>query len=120
MDMEERIDIGDLPNFRFGGATEFDVDQQPDESAASAEDLSKYDIPDVIRSFVVYFQKCVRERNVYEVHSMYENSFNKLTDRYYKSSPWPPAEVISPLVDGDQQVTLTSVARDVGAVACMF
>ena len=32
-----------------------------------------------------------RVGNVYEVHSIYENSFNKLTDRYYKSSPWPPA-----------------------------
>jgi len=40
------------------------------------------------------------------VHSIYENSFNKLTDRYYKNSSWPPAEVISPLVDGDQQFLL--------------
>jgi len=48
----------------------------------------------------------VRDRNVYEVHSIYENSFNKLTDRYYKSSPWPPADAIAPLVDSDQQFLL--------------
>ena len=97
---EEQIDVDDLPNFRFDVATEFDVTTEP------PTDAIEYDMPDVIRSFVVYFQKNLRERNVYEVHSIYENSFNKLTDRYYKNSPWPPAEVISPLVDGDQQFLL--------------
>tara|TARA_B110001452_G_scaffold266064_1_gene272009 strand:- start:617 stop:1897 length:1281 start_codon:yes stop_codon:yes gene_type:complete len=100
---EEAIDVDDLPNFRFDGATEFDV---TGESAADAPDFSQYEIPDVIRSFVVYFQKNLRDQNVYEVHSIYENSFNKLTDRYYKNTPWPPAEVISPLVNGDQQFLL--------------
>jgi len=107
MELEDGIDVGDLPNFRFAAATEFDVEQQPEEGAAQETDeLAKYDMPDIIRSFVVYFQKCVSERNVHEVYSIYENSFNKLTDRYYKSSPWPPADAISPLVNGDQQFLL--------------
>jgi len=113
---EEQIDVHDLPNFRFEGATQFDVNQESTtlqdaggNSLAAQDkeaDFSAYEMPDVIRSFIVYFQKNLRDRNVYEVHSIYENSFNKLTDRYYKSSPWPPAEVISPLVDGDQQFLL--------------
>ena len=113
---EEQIDVHDLPNFRFEGATQFDVNQESttlqdaggNSLAAQDEeaDFSAYEMPDVIRSFIVYFQKNLRDRNVYEVHSIYENSFNKLTDRYYKNSPWPPAEVISPLVDGDQQFLL--------------
>jgi len=102
-EVEDDIEVDDLPNFRFEGATEFDVDQQPEPDTA---DLSRYDLPDVIRSFIVYFQKNVRDRNVYEVHSIYENSFNKLTDRYYKNSPWPPADAIAPLVDSDQQFLL--------------
>jgi len=113
---EEQIDVHDLPNFRFEGATQFDVNQQDSTTLQDASgslaaqdaeaDFSAYEMPDVIRSFVVYFQKNLRDRNVYEVHSIYENSFNKLTDRYYKNSSWPPAEVISPLVDGDQQFLL--------------
>ena len=107
---EENIDVDDLPNFRFEGATQFDVTGEStaltDSAPADAADFSQYEMPDVIRSFVVYFQKNLRDRNVYEVHSIYENSFNKLTDRYYKNSPWPPAEVISPLVDSDQQFLL--------------
>jgi len=113
---EEQIDVHDLPNFRFEGATQFDVNQSDSTTLQDASgslaaqdaeaDFSAYEMPDVIRSFVVYFQKNLRDRNVYEVHSIYENSFNKLTDRYYKNSSWPPAEVISPLVDGDQQFLL--------------
>lgn len=93
--------MDNLPNFRFEGTTEFDMDEHHHETEPT--DLVRYHTPDVIRSFIVYFQKNVRDRNVYEVHSIYENSFNKLTDRFYKNSPWPPVDVISPLVDNDQQ-----------------
>jgi len=78
-----------------------------DDSATSWDDSAvKYEMPDVIRSFIVFFRKQVSDGNVNEIHSIYETSFNKLTDRYYMSSPWPPAEAISPLVDGDQQFLL--------------
>ena len=111
LEAEEQIAVDDLPNFRFEGTTQFDVEQAaaatPDESATSWDDsVAHYEMPDVIRSFIVFFQKQMRDGNVYEVHSIYETSFNKLTDRYYKSSPWPPAEAISPLVDNDQQFLL--------------
>merc|ERR1719291_338212 len=107
-DMEENIDVDNLPNFQFENATQFDVDAPSTAvpPVADSEDLACYDLPDMIRSFVVYFQKNLRDRNVYEVHSIYEKSFNKLTDRYYKSSPWPPAEAIAPLVNNDQQFLL--------------
>lgn len=32
---------------------------------------------------------------------MYEVSFLKLSDRYYKSSPWPAVELIADVVDQD-------------------
>merc|ERR1712196_341590 len=86
----------------------FDVDAQASVEIPpnNVSDVSRNDLPGVIRSFVVYFQKNLRDRNLYEIHSIYENSFNKLTERCYKTSPWPSAEVIAPLVDGDQQFLL--------------
>jgi len=110
LEMEEVIAVDDLPNFR-PESTQFDVEQAataaPDDSATTWDDSAvQYEMPDVIRSFVVFFQKQVRDGALYEVHSIYESSFHKLTDRYYKSSPWPPAEAISPLVDGDTQFLL--------------
>jgi len=111
LDQEEEIAVDDLPNFRFESAKTFDVEQAaaaaPDSSATSWDDTVKhYEMPDVIRSFIVFFHKQVTDRNVYEVHSIYETSFNKLSDRYYKNSVWPPAEAISPLVDSDPQFLL--------------
>lgn len=107
-DQEENIEVDDLPNFRFGEATQFDESAlaSAPPMPTAAEDRPSYDLPDVIRSFVVYFQKNLRDRNVYEVHSIYENSFNKLTDRYFKNAPWPPAEAIAPLVDNDKEFLL--------------
>lgn len=32
---------------------------------------------------------------------MYEGSFNRLTDRMFRESPWPTAEAVAPYVDGD-------------------
>lgn len=58
-------------------------------------------VPEVVQKFVVYFHKQVRERNVAEIHFIYENTYHKLTDRFYKTSPWPPAEAIAQLVDED-------------------
>jgi translation initiation factor 3 subunit L len=38
---------------------------------------------------------------VYEILSMYESSFAKITDKYFKASSWPPVEAIAPYVDYD-------------------
>ena len=43
----------------------------------------------------------IKEGNVYEVNNLYENSFPKLTDQYFKTSPWPEAEDIAPYVSDD-------------------
>ncbi|KAK9448859.1 RNA polymerase I-associated factor PAF67-domain-containing protein [Limtongia smithiae] len=60
-------------------------------------------LPDAVRSFILYFRHNLKENNGHELHGCYENSFNRLTDKFYKSAPWPdPQDVVSPLVDGDQ------------------
>eukprot|EP01135_Chromosphaera_perkinsii_P009691 Nk52_evm17s1837 gene=Nk52_evmTU17s1837 len=60
-----------------------------------------YVLNDVVRNFILYFHKNVVEQNVYEIHSIYENHFNKLTERYFKNQPWPPVESIARLVDSN-------------------
>jgi translation initiation factor 3 subunit L len=42
-----------------------------------------------------------RERNIPEIQSMYEISFPKLSERYFKSGPWPQVDLVSDLVDQD-------------------
>ncbi|MGH0186018.1 UNVERIFIED_CONTAM: hypothetical protein FKN15_019895 [Acipenser sinensis] len=75
-------------------------------------------IPEVIKNFLQYFHKTTSdlidqkvyelqakrvpsesiEQKIYEIQDVYENSWNKLTERFFKTSPWPEAEAIASLV----------------------
>ncbi|CAG9467641.1 unnamed protein product [Pedinophyceae sp. YPF-701] len=58
-------------------------------------------VPDLVKQFVVYFYRHIMERNVSEIWSMYDVSFHKLSERYFKTSSWPPVQFVSHLVDND-------------------
>mmetsp|Transcript_19202 Transcript_19202/g.53747 ORF Transcript_19202/g.53747 Transcript_19202/m.53747 type:complete len:518 (-) Transcript_19202:405-1958(-) len=63
--------------------------------------MASYDVPDLCKQFVHYLYRHIRERNIPEIQSMYEVSFLKLSERYYKASPWPAVELIADVVDQD-------------------
>jgi hypothetical protein len=42
-----------------------------------------------------------RERNIPEIEIMYEQSFPRLSDRYFKQAPWPVVQAVEDLVDQD-------------------
>eukprot|EP00270_Netrium_digitus_P006937 TRINITY_DN2000_c0_g1_i1.p1 TRINITY_DN2000_c0_g1~~TRINITY_DN2000_c0_g1_i1.p1 ORF type:complete len:535 (-),score=145.97 TRINITY_DN2000_c0_g1_i1:198-1802(-) len=76
----------------------------------NARELEGYDeqqvsqpgvVPEVVKTFVVYLYRHIREKNVNEIHHMYSASFAKLSDRLFQQQPWPPVEAIAPLVDND-------------------
>jgi len=58
-------------------------------------------VPDMVKQFVVYFYRHIRERNMREIQTMYDVSFVKLSERFFKQTPWPPVEAISHLVEDD-------------------
>uniref|UniRef100_H0ZJQ9 Eukaryotic translation initiation factor 3 subunit L n=267 Tax=Aves TaxID=8782 RepID=H0ZJQ9_TAEGU len=43
----------------------------------------------------------VIDQKVYEIQDIYENSWTKLTERFFKNTPWPEAEAIAPQVGND-------------------
>jgi len=55
----------------------------------------------MVKQFVTYFYRHIRERHVPETWSMYDVSFPKLSDRYFKQGPWPSVDAVSSLVDHD-------------------
>ncbi|KAG2229543.1 RNA polymerase I-associated factor PAF67-domain-containing protein [Thamnidium elegans] len=59
-------------------------------------------IPDGVRNFILHFYRNVIDSNIYELHNIFDSSFNKLTEKYYQKQAWPEAEVIAPLVNDDQ------------------
>ncbi|THU54640.1 hypothetical protein C4D60_Mb10t27280 [Musa balbisiana] len=58
-------------------------------------------VPDSVKTFVVHLYRHIREKNVYEIHQMYDGSFQRLSDRMFRESPWPSVEAIAPYVDND-------------------
>jgi len=66
----------------------------------------EFAIPEQVKKFLAYFQDMIREKNVYELNTLYETSFPKLTDQYFKSCPWPEAEEIACYVKDDENFML--------------
>uniref|UniRef100_UPI00358F99DF eukaryotic translation initiation factor 3 subunit L n=1 Tax=Myxine glutinosa TaxID=7769 RepID=UPI00358F99DF len=80
-----------------------------------------YIVPDVIKEFVQFFHCTMRElmeqkvneiqdgkvtadvieQKRYDIQNLYENNWNKLTERFFRNSSWPDAEVIAQLVQND-------------------
>jgi len=64
--------------------------------------LPGYLVSEVVQNFIVYFHRMINERNVYEIQQIYDEGFNRLTEEYFMKCPWPEAEDIAPLVQGDK------------------
>ncbi|CAN1346890.1 Eukaryotic translation initiation factor 3 subunit L [Linum perenne] len=90
-------------------AANYDYDEAPsryDDQAASnrQQEVGGYDpnfVPDSVKSFVVHLYRHIREKNVYEIHQMYETSFQTLSERLFKDTPWPSVDAVAHYVDND-------------------
>ncbi|AED93480.1 putative proteasome component (PCI) domain, translation initiation factor 3 complex subunit L [Arabidopsis thaliana] len=58
-------------------------------------------VPDSVKSFVSHMYRHIRDKNVYEIHQMCETSFQSISERLFKDTPWPSVEAIAPYVDND-------------------
>jgi translation initiation factor 3 subunit L len=56
-------------------------------------------VPDVVRNFVVLFHQALTQHSGRDVHQFYEQTFNKLSERFYQHEAWPDAACVAPLVD---------------------
>jgi len=63
---------------------------------------ASYIVPEFIKKFLLDFYKAIASQDLYQIQDLYDNGFNKLTDRFFKNSPWPNADVIAPFVDEDE------------------
>ncbi|CAI9759650.1 unnamed protein product [Fraxinus pennsylvanica] len=85
------------------GTASFDYDSQQQKPGAESV-AAGYDpnyVPDSVKSFVGHMYRHIREKNVYEIHQMYETSFQSISDRFFKDSPWPSVDAVAPYVDND-------------------
>jgi len=83
----------------------FDDDLEPSRGSTQGGNYN-FTIPDMVKQFVTYLHRHIRDKNIHEIQSMYETSFNKISEKYFKQSPWPPAQYVANLVNNDLQFLL--------------
>lgn len=48
-----------------------------------------FNVPEAVQEFLLRMYKAITDRNLFEIHQLYEKVFNTLTDTYYEDKPWP-------------------------------
>lgn len=75
-----------------------DLEHQLEQQLEQAQQL-----PEAVQHFITNFHAHIRARDLTRIHHfLYEEPYQRITDRYFKNCPWPPAEVVAPLVGNDQ------------------
>jgi len=64
------------------------------------------DAPPEVIQFLQDLENFVLEGNDAEVHNLYENTFNKLTEQFYQKKRWPSFEYVEGVLDNEVVVTL--------------
>lgn len=76
--------------------TDADIDAHEERPGSSYSE-----VPEIVAQFLSYMHRMFLDRNTVELHSLYEQTFCRLGDRFFKNTTWPAAEYISEFVDGD-------------------
>ncbi|GIY56236.1 hypothetical protein CDAR_108492 [Caerostris darwini] len=103
MDYGEEYDDINYDPYNYHGGHEMDMVGDADYERQVPE---TYKIPEVVRNFLLYLSKAIQEGNVYELQSMYENSYVKLTERFYKNAPWPMVKDVASIIHDDEKVEI--------------
>ncbi|KAJ9113065.1 hypothetical protein QFC22_006161 [Naganishia vaughanmartiniae] len=59
-------------------------------------------VPEDVKKFIGAFHQAILGNDSAQISAMYEGGWNRLTQQYYAESEWPEAELLAPLVGGDQ------------------
>merc|ERR1712179_657182 len=92
-------DYDDYDYDDYGGHT---GDPMLDREYERQRSVSDYMVPEPIKKFIIYFHEVIAQGNGFEIAKLYEQTWPKLTEQYFKTSPWPDAEEIESFVQGDQ------------------
>ncbi|XP_015521936.1 eukaryotic translation initiation factor 3 subunit L [Neodiprion pinetum] len=58
-------------------------------------------VPELVRKFLIYFRNCINEGVIFEVQTLYENSFPKLSEQFFDKQSWPDETDVAHIVDND-------------------
>jgi len=77
------------------------------ESGGKAEgDFYEAYIPEPVKKFLLDLRDHISAGNVFETSNLYENTYPKLTEDFFKTSAWPEADVVEQYVGGEDSLFL--------------
>ena len=89
------------------GGTPLMTFTESDINAAEERSTNAYsEVPDVVSQYLTYFYRTFQDRNTSEIHNLYEQTFTRLTERYFKNVTWPDAKHVSQYVENNQTFLL--------------
>lgn len=61
-------------------------------------------VPEPVKRYLISLWSLLNQQNpnLAEIHSAYEQGWNRLSDKFFPKQEWPDAEVIAPLVNHDE------------------
>jgi len=68
-------------------------------------------IPEPVRAFVTGLLQAVKDKNTQQIHGFYETSWNKISEKFFKTAEWPTAEAIAALAENSAAPLLSLVPR---------
>ena len=69
-------------------------------------DMYESYIPEPVKKFLLDLRDHISAGSVFETANLYENTYPKLTEEFFKSSAWPEADVVEQYVGGDDSLFL--------------
>lgn len=76
--------------------TEADIDAAEQKSSGEFQK-----VPEIVGQFLSQMHQAFLDRNVVELHNLYERDFTTLSERYFRLVPWPAADAIAHYVQND-------------------
>ena len=73
-----------------------------------------------VRSYIRDFQHAIEKQNIPMILQYYETDWNKMTERYYKSSPWPHWSNIEHIVGQDNVFILLYKGSNIFGSVCTY
>ncbi|XP_054273441.1 eukaryotic translation initiation factor 3 subunit L-like [Macrosteles quadrilineatus] len=64
-------------------------------------DRQHFKVPEMVKKFLQYFCNTLNEGLIFELQNIYENTFPKLTEKFFDKRPWPEEEEVAHIVDND-------------------
>uniref|UniRef100_A0A1B6CE95 Eukaryotic translation initiation factor 3 subunit L n=1 Tax=Clastoptera arizonana TaxID=38151 RepID=A0A1B6CE95_9HEMI len=77
----------------------YDYELHTGDPSKDLEYERSYNIPEVVKKFLMYFHDAINEGMIFEIQNMYETTFPKFSEKFYYNCSWPTIESISSFVD---------------------